>query len=102
MGLLERFEDSLARLVNGAFARAFNLPVCASFRCQDLIDNRDAHYVGDVGIGINPKLAARLRVTEADVALADGVVEVWDRRSGERSELPATEALAWLNRTIVR
>lgn len=27
---------------------------------------------------------------------ADGVVEVWDRRSGERNDLPATEALAWL------
>ena len=27
---------------------------------------------------------------------ADGVVEVWDRRTGERNELPATEALTWL------
>lgn len=27
---------------------------------------------------------------------ADGVVEVWDRRTGERNEIPATEALAWL------
>jgi prolyl-tRNA synthetase len=33
---------------------------------------------------------------------ADGVVEVWDRRSGERNEIPATEALAWLNRSVVR
>ena len=32
----------------------------------------------------------------------DGVVEVWDRRSGERNEIPATEALAWLGRSIVR
>jgi prolyl-tRNA synthetase len=32
----------------------------------------------------------------------NGVVEVWDRRSGDRNEIPATEALAWLNRTIVR
>ncbi len=27
---------------------------------------------------------------------ADGVVEVWDRRTSERNEIPATEALAWL------
>ena len=27
---------------------------------------------------------------------AEGVVEVWDRRSGERNEIPATEARAWL------
>ena len=33
---------------------------------------------------------------------ADGVVEVWDRRSGERNEIPATEALAWLSTATVR
>jgi prolyl-tRNA synthetase len=33
---------------------------------------------------------------------ADGVVEVWDRRSGERHEVPATEALAWLTTATVR
>jgi prolyl-tRNA synthetase len=27
---------------------------------------------------------------------AEGIVEVWDRRSGERNDIPATEALAWL------
>ncbi|MFM6968751.1 MAG: proline--tRNA ligase [Microbacteriaceae bacterium] len=27
---------------------------------------------------------------------AEGVVEVWDRRTGDRNEVPATEALAWL------
>ena len=52
------------------FAEASGLPVAASFRFQDLIDNNHAHYVGDVGIGINPKLAARVR--EADVLLVIG------------------------------
>jgi prolyl-tRNA synthetase len=28
---------------------------------------------------------------------AEGVVEVWDRRTGERNEIPATEALSWLS-----
>ena len=53
-----------------AFARAFNLPVGASFRCQDLIDNRDAHYVGDVSVGLNPKLAERIKT--ADLLLIVG------------------------------
>ena len=33
---------------------------------------------------------------------AEGVVEVWDRRSGVRNEMPATEALAWLTTATVR
>ena len=52
------------------FAEAWQLPVGCSFRCQDLFDNRHPLYAGDVGIGINPKLAARLR--EADLVLAIG------------------------------
>jgi acetolactate synthase-1/2/3 large subunit len=52
------------------FAEAYNLPVGASFRCQDYLDNRHPCYIGDVGIGINPKLAARVR--EADLLLVLG------------------------------
>ncbi len=47
-----------------AFARAFNLPVGCSFRAQDLIDNRDPHYVGDVAVGLNPKLAERVKACD--------------------------------------
>ena len=46
------------------------LPAGTSFRCQDLFDNRSPSYAGDVGIGINPKLAERVR--EADVLLVIG------------------------------
>ena len=53
-----------------AFAEANALPVACAFRFQDLLDNAHPNYVGDVGIGINPKLAARVR--EADVVLAIG------------------------------
>lgn len=52
------------------FAEDLDLPVGASFRCQDYLDNRHPNYVGDVGIGINPALARRVR--EADVVLALG------------------------------
>jgi acetolactate synthase-1/2/3 large subunit len=44
-----------------AFVTTFNLPVGCSFRAQDLIDNRDPHYVGDVAVGLNPRLAERIR-----------------------------------------
>ena len=46
------------------------LALGTSFRCQDLFDNRRANYVGDVGIGINPKLAERVK--QADVLLVIG------------------------------
>jgi acetolactate synthase-1/2/3 large subunit len=49
---------------------AAGLPVGTSFRCQDLFDNRSPCYAGDVGIGINPRLAQRVR--EADVLLVVG------------------------------
>lgn len=52
------------------FAEAWQLPVGCAFRFQDLFDNSHPNYAGDVGIGINPKLAARVR--EADLILALG------------------------------
>ncbi len=52
------------------FAEANALPVASAFRHQDLFDNRHANYAGDVGIGINPRLAARVR--DADVLLVLG------------------------------
>ena len=53
-----------------AFAEANRLPVTCAFRYQDLFDNRHPNYVGDVGIGINPKLAARVK--ESDLVIAIG------------------------------
>ena len=53
-----------------AFAEAYNLPTACSFRCQDLFDNRHHNYIGDVGIGINPALANRIK--QADLILAVG------------------------------
>jgi acetolactate synthase-1/2/3 large subunit len=53
-----------------AFAEANGLPVATSFRAQDCFDNDHAQYVGDVGIGINPKLAARIR--DSDLLIVAG------------------------------
>jgi acetolactate synthase-1/2/3 large subunit len=52
------------------FAEAWQLPVTCAFRFQDTFDNGHPLYAGDVGIGINPKLAQRIR--DADVALVFG------------------------------
>ena len=52
------------------FAEANHLPVGCAFRFQDCIDNSHPNYAGDVGIGINPKLAARIK--DADVVLCIG------------------------------
>ncbi|HEY5210651.1 MAG TPA: thiamine pyrophosphate-binding protein [Stellaceae bacterium] len=52
------------------FATANRLPVACAFRRQDLFDNAHECYAGDVGIGIDPKLARRVR--EADLILAIG------------------------------
>lgn len=52
------------------FAERNHLPVACAFRFQDLFDNCHPNYVGDVGIGINPQLAQRVR--DADLILALG------------------------------
>jgi acetolactate synthase-1/2/3 large subunit len=52
------------------WAAAKGMPVGASFRCQDYFDNRHPCYAGDVGIGVNPKLAQRVK--DADLLLVIG------------------------------
>jgi acetolactate synthase-1/2/3 large subunit len=52
------------------FAENWKLPVGNAFRFQDTFDNHHPLYAGDVGIGINPKLAARIK--ESDLILAIG------------------------------
>ncbi|MGN6797765.1 MAG: thiamine pyrophosphate-dependent enzyme, partial [Gaiellaceae bacterium] len=53
-----------------AFLAANEFPAGAAFRRQDTLDNDDPRYVGDIGIGVNPKLAQRVR--DADVLLVVG------------------------------
>jgi acetolactate synthase I/II/III large subunit len=52
------------------FIEANALPVASAFRNQDVFDNTHPNYAGEVGIGVNPKLAARVR--DADVLLVIG------------------------------
>ena len=53
-----------------AFCEANDLPVGSSFRRQDYVDNSSRVWAGHVGIGPDPRLAARVR--EADVLLVVG------------------------------
>ncbi len=52
------------------FVEANALPVASAFRNQDVVDNTHPNYAGEVGIAMNPKLAARVRA--ADVLLVIG------------------------------
>jgi acetolactate synthase-1/2/3 large subunit len=60
------------------FAQAWSLPVAVSFRRQMLFPADHPCYIGDVGLGINPALLARVK--EADLVLMVG---------GRMSETPS-------------
>jgi acetolactate synthase-1/2/3 large subunit len=53
------------------FVEANDLPVVCGFRFQDRFDNNHPNYIGEAGIGINPKLAQRIR--GADLVIAIGL-----------------------------
>jgi acetolactate synthase-1/2/3 large subunit len=61
-------------------AEGWALPVGCSFRRQMLFDHLHPCYAGDVGIGINPELAAAIR--EADLVLLVG---------GRLGEMPSSD-----------
>jgi acetolactate synthase-1/2/3 large subunit len=65
------FWDDASRAAMTSFAHRLGLPVACAWRYQDAFDNGDSHYIGEVGIGINPKLAQRVR--ESDLLIAVGV-----------------------------
>lgn len=52
------------------FAEVQQLPVALGFRRQDYLDNRHPNYAGDLNVGVNPRLAKRMR--EADALLVIG------------------------------
>ena len=58
------------------FSAAHHVPVSASFRCQDYIDNRHPNYCGHAGIGINPRTAKRFRECDLLIALGSRLGEI--------------------------
>lgn len=86
-GLLEASERPLVMVGGGPWDRrscerlaewagACGLPVAASFRRQDLVDNELPCYVGDVGLGVNPELAQRIRDCDVLIALGPRLTEI--------------------------
>lgn len=51
------------------FVEIQDLPVGCAFRFQDLFDNTHPNYAGDVGVGINPQLAARIKESDLLICL---------------------------------
>jgi len=51
------------------FAEGQGLPVATTFRRQDAMDNRSANYAGDLGVGMNPALANRLKAADCLLVL---------------------------------
>lgn len=53
----------------GDWAERLGLPVALSFRRKDLIANDRPNYAGDLGLGPNPKLIARVKAADLIVAI---------------------------------
>jgi acetolactate synthase I/II/III large subunit len=58
------------------WALGCGLPVGATFRRQDIVDNTCPAYAGDVGLGINPKLAQRIRDCDLLIAVGTRLAEI--------------------------
>jgi acetolactate synthase-1/2/3 large subunit len=58
------------------FAQNWQLPVACAFRFQDTFDNAHPLYAGEVGIGLNPKLAQRIEQSDLIVAIGPRLGEM--------------------------
>ena len=67
-------EEGCAALAR--FADANALPVLASFRRQDLIDNRHRCYAGHLSLGLPPHLQQRVKAADLIVALGSRLGDV--------------------------
>jgi acetolactate synthase-1/2/3 large subunit len=59
-------ETALAQIAR--FAERFGVPVCTSFRRAHLFDPLHPNYAGDLGLGANPKLVARVKASDLVIA----------------------------------
>ncbi len=72
------------------FAEVLDLPVCTTFRAKDRFDNTHANYCGDLGIGADPALVAR-------IANSDLLIVV-----GARLEETTTDGYTRLTPPVIR
>jgi acetolactate synthase-1/2/3 large subunit len=59
-----------------AFAEANALPVIASFRRQDVLDNRHPNYIGHLSLGMPPYLANRVKTATHVLAIGSRLGDV--------------------------
>ena len=78
------------------FAERFALPVATSFRRASLFDPEHACYMGDLGIGPNPKLLARVKAALGPAAWAGSAASAARSASPPRPgwALPRTSGCA--------
>jgi len=62
------WSDESCAMLRGSANRQ-DLPVVTPFRRQDLMDNRSRNCIGDLGVGMNPGLARRLRNSDCLLVL---------------------------------
>ena len=70
-----RWSEQAVRDVT-AFAEHWQLPVYCSFRRQMLFPANHASYAGDLGLGVNPKLLARIRASDLVLVLGGRLSEI--------------------------
>jgi acetolactate synthase-1/2/3 large subunit len=58
------------------FAERYALPVCTTFRRGHLFDQTHACYAGDLGIGPNPKLLARIKSSDLVIVIGGRLGEL--------------------------
>ncbi|MFN0219571.1 MAG: thiamine pyrophosphate-dependent enzyme [Hyphomicrobium sp.] len=58
------------------FAENFDIPVAASFRRQDHVDNRHQCYAGHAGLGMDENLVAAFKISDVVIALGTRLGDV--------------------------
>ncbi|HJT43823.1 MAG TPA: thiamine pyrophosphate-binding protein [Rhizomicrobium sp.] len=59
-----------------SFAERFGVPVCTSFRRAHLFDPLHPNYAGDLGLGANAKLVARVKASDLVIAAGARLNEI--------------------------
>ena len=75
--------DAAAREAMTRFAERFDVPVATSYRRLPLFDPLHRCYAGDLGLGPNPKLIARIKAADV-VVLVGGRLGEWATGSTDR------------------
>jgi acetolactate synthase-1/2/3 large subunit len=58
------------------FAERFDIPVTTTFRRGHLFDQTHRNYAGDLGIGVNPKLLARIKSSDLVIVVGSRMGEM--------------------------